>query len=230
MVTNKRVALVFRLCSMVFALLGILKQSGVFTGEFGFGGFMYYTLQSNLLAVVFFAFLSVRTWKSLRDGLRGSVGWHSRLGMVCAVDLLVTMIIFWTLLARVVPRGYLWSFENLAVHTITPLLCLLDYVFFSEPRRLKYRDVYYVCIFPLSYVVFSTIAGLMGYVYYFTSEFGDVSSSAALSVPVKVPYFFLDYERLGILVVAFIAGTLVFFLLLSHIIFFIDQKLRKLSH
>ena len=228
MIRNIRFALAFRLGSFLFAVIGLLKQIGAFSGMVSFRSFMYYTVQSNLLAILLFAFLTVKTIKGLREGIHGNAGWHPRLGMVCAVDLLVTFIVFWTLL---VPQGidpdYLWSFENIAVHTITPLLCLLDYVFFAEARRLKYRDVYYVCIFPACYVIFTSIAGLAGYVYSYRDILSDQFSSNIETTPVRFPYFFLDFDRLGMMAAVYIVGILVFFLLLSHSIYFIDRKVRR---
>ena len=227
MIQNKRVALIYRFCAFVFAASGLLKQIGVFNGTISFRSFMFYTIQSNLLAVALFAYLGVRTWMSMREGLRGSAGWHSRLGMVCAVDLLVTLVVFWVLLVPEVPAAYLWTFDNIAVHTVTPLLCLFDYILFSEPRRLKYRDVYYVCIFPLCYVALTSIAGLAGYIYYFSSTFSDPLSSTMDVAPVRFPYFFMDFDRLGLMALVYIGAILVFFLIISHVIFIIDCKARR---
>ena len=122
--------------------------------------------KSNLLVVALLAMLVARTAISLRDGDRGSSGCFPRFEMVCAVDVLVTFIVFWALLAGSLEADYLLSFENLAVHTVTPLLCLADYLLFTEPRHLRYRDIYLTCIYPLLYVAFVTIAGFAGHVYY----------------------------------------------------------------
>ena len=227
MIQNKRFALIFRLGALLFALAGVMKQIGIFEGTVSFGSFMYYTIQSNLLAIILFALLVVRTAKSLRDGATGSVGWHSRFGMVCAADLLVTMIVFWALLAPTVEAAYLLTFENIAIHTVTPLLCLIDYILFSEPKRLKYRDVYYVCVFPIGYVIFTTIAGLAGYVYGYEGIMSSPFSSYIEMVPVRFPYFFLDFDRLGVMALAYVGGILVFFLILSHVIYGIDRRARK---
>ena len=153
MVQNRRFALAFRLIVLLFAIAGVLAQIGVFKGSVAFGTFMYYTIQSNLLVIVLFAMLVIRTAKSLKDGTRGSSGWFPRFEMVCTVNVLVTFIVFWALLAQMMSASYLFSFENLAVHTITPLLCLIDYLLFTKARHLKYRDVHYTCIYPLAYVI-----------------------------------------------------------------------------
>ena len=102
MIQDRRFAFAFRLGACLFAVAGLLKQIGVFGGTISFRSFMYYTIQSNLLAIVLFAYLAVRTARGLREGARGNAGWHPRLGMVCAVDLFVTLAVFWALLA---PQG-----------------------------------------------------------------------------------------------------------------------------
>ena len=228
MIKNKKFALVYRLGALIFAVAGLLKQIGVFSGNISFRAFMYYTIQSNFIAVLLFALLIARTIKALREGTQGGVGFYPRLGMVCSVCLLVTLIVFWALL---VPQGmsldYLLSFENLAVHLITPLLCLFDYILFAEARKLKYRDVYYVCIFPIAYVIFTSIAGLEGYVYGYEGVVSSAFSSSMELVAVRFPYFFLDFDKLGVTVLAYCGGILVFFIMLSHIIYWIDRKVRK---
>ena len=229
MISNKKFALVFRICAFLFATIGILRQTGILFGIVSIRPFMYYTVQSNILAVILFAMLIIKTINSIRTGINESVGYYPRISMICTVYLLVTLIVFWALL---VPQlrldmDYLLSFENLAVHLITPLLCLIDYVLFSEARKLKYSDVYYVCLYPVLYVIFSIGAGLSGYVYGYERVSDSPFSSHLELVPVRVPYFFLDYYRLGFMVIVYCVGILLFFLLLSHIIYWIDHKVRK---
>jgi hypothetical protein len=227
MIKNRKFALVFRLSALLFALIGVMKQIGVFEGQVSFRSFMYYTILSNVLAIAMFALLVIRTAKSLRDGPTGTNGWHSRFVMICAVDLFVTLTVFWVLLTPTVELSYLMTFENIAVHTITPLLCLADYILFSEPKSLKYQDVYYVCIFPLGYVLFTSIAGLMGYVYRYEGIMSNSFSSTPEWTPVRFPYFFIDFDKLGVMAFAYIGVILVFFLILSHIIYWVDQRRKK---
>jgi hypothetical protein len=230
MIQDRRFALTFRIGSFLFAALGLMIYLGVFEGKLELKALMYYTIQSNLVAILLFAVLAVKTAMGMCEGVRGNAGWYPRLGMICAVDLLVTLIVFWAML---VPQSTgqltLWTFGNLAVHTVTPLLCLLDYVLFAPPQRLKYRDVYYVCIFPLCYGLFSIIAGLSGYIYGWAD---DALTGTLNVVPIRFPYFFLDLDRLGLMVFAYVGVIFVFFLLLSHAIYLIDHKLRrgKLPH
>jgi uncharacterized membrane-anchored protein YitT (DUF2179 family) len=146
--------------------------------------------------------------------------------MVCVVNILITFIVFWAMLSSLVGMDYLMTFENLAVHTFTPLLCLLDYILFTRGRHLKYRDTWYVCIFPVFYAIFSAIASLAGYVYDHSDILGD-TVNAAEYVPVRAPYFFLNFYEIGAMVFLYTAVMLATILLLSHSMYFVDQKVRK---
>ena len=220
MIKDRWFALWFRLVSLLLVVSGFLAMSGVFSG----GGLRvrtlaYYTMQSNVLAIVLFSVLFVRTATALRNSRTGGAGFFSRFEMVCVIDIMLTFIVFWVLLAPTIftmAEDYrMWSFENLAVHAITPLLCLVDYILFSEPRHLKYRDVFFVVIFPLAYLLGTSLAGLMGYVY-------TVSLSDGL--PVRFPYFFYDFDRIGLMSLAYIGAMLVFFLIVGHVFYTVDRK------
>ena len=229
MIQNRYFALAFRVIAFLSATAGVMAQIGVFGGTINFSTFMYYTIQSNLLAIVLFAMLSIKTAKSLREGRCGPAGYYPRFEMVCVVNVLVTFIVFWALLATTLSSDYLFSFENIAVHGLTPLLVLADYILFAKARHLKYRDVYFTCVFPVFYVVFTTIAGLAGYVYYYAAAFEHFWEASPATAPVRFPYFFLDFDRLGLMALAYIAGILAFILLLGHGMYAVDRKVRKES-
>jgi hypothetical protein len=210
MVQNRRFVLVFRLIALALAGAGVLAQIGVFAGNFSLDFFMYYTIQSNMFAIILFAMLIVATFK-------GNAARYPRLSFICAISLLVTFIVYWALLAPL-SNFNLWTFENITTHGITPLLVLADFILFNGPGQLKYRDIYYCTIFPLAYVAFTYFAVLLGYSYYI----GDGNYAA-------FPYFFLDFHRLGFGVIAYIIGLGAFFILLAHAIYFIDHKRRMRS-
>jgi len=207
---------------LVLAIAGFLDMLGVFGGELRLGALMFYTMQSNILAIVLFSMLLIRTLVGLRDGRNGSAGYFARFEMVCVSNVMLTFLVYWVLLAPIlftmVGEYSMWTFDNLAVHAFTPLLCLLDYILFTQPRHLKYRDVYCICIFPLAYMVATSVAGLLGYVYFISADDG---------LPVRFPYFFYDFDRIGILSLAYIGAMVLFFLLTGHVFYYVDRRLRK---
>jgi len=151
MIKCQKVALLFRVCAFLVAAAGLLDLLGVFHGAFYSGVLLYYTAQSNILAIILFLVLSIKTISGMRNDNKGNGAcYFPRIVMICTIDVLLTFVVFWILLVpQLIGILPLWTFSNLAVHAITPLLCLADYILFSESRRLKYQDVYYVVIFPI---------------------------------------------------------------------------------
>ncbi|MCL1800419.1 MAG: Pr6Pr family membrane protein [Promicromonosporaceae bacterium] len=218
-VSDKRVALGYRLISLVISLAGFITMTGLTHGQFTTEILMFYTMQSNIFAILLFALLAWRTWRGIRRQEVEDPGYYPKLVMVTTVILLITFLVYWVMLA---PQMFTmaedfnqWSFGNLAVHGITPLLILFDYTLFSVPGRLRYRDIYLIAIYPLAYFVFTTITGLLGFVYYI-SPLDDL--------PVRYPYFFFDFDRIGWLVFAYLAGLIAFFLGIGHLLYFIDKR------
>jgi hypothetical protein len=206
----------------IITLFGLLSVMDVFTGGFSTSILVYYTIQSNFLALILFALLIFRTLKNIRtEGEHGKTGYYPRLEMVCVIDLLLTFIVYWILLAP----GFFtmsgpyspFSFGSLATHLFTPLLCLLDYILFTDSGHLRYRDVYFVLIYPLAYLALTSTAGLLGYVYRIDPD----------GKPVRFPYFFYDFDRIGAQSLLYIGAMILFFLLLSHGLYLFDKKVRK---
>jgi len=203
-------------------IAGFLSMMGVFSGSVQPSMLVYYTMQSNALAIVLFAMLVIRTAIGLRKEKTGSAGYYARFEMICVTNLLLTFFAFWLMLA---PRLFsmtdefsMWSFGNLAVHCITPLLGLIDYILFYKIHNLKYRDVYFSVFVPLFYFAVTSVAGLLGYVY---------RTSAIDGKPIHYPYYFYDYDRIGAEAFVYIAVMTGVYILFVHIFYFIDIKRRK---
>jgi len=221
MIKSNLIALIFRAAAFIIAAAGLFDLMGAFQGRIYTGVLYYYTAQSNIFAIVLFGILIVKTFNGIRGKNNSSACYFPRLLMICTVDILLTFVVFWILLVPQLAGSFpLWTFSNLAVHAITPLLCLADYLLFTEPRRIKYRDVYYVTIFPLCYVVISSILGLAGHVY----------AIAADGQPVRFPYFFFDFDRIGLWSLVYIGGMILFFLVISHVFYYISHRNRSINN
>ena len=218
MIKNIKFALIFRICSLVIITFGFLSMIGVFGSCLNLGTLMFYTLQSNILVIVLFVMLTVRTFIGFREKST-DVGYYARFEMVCSINIMLTFLVYWIMLAPMLftmtDEFPMWTFANLSVHGFTPILCLLDYILFTKRGHLMYRDVYYTCIFPLVYLIGTSIAGLLGYVYFISASDG---------LPIRFPYFFYDFDRIGMLAFAYIAALLVFVLIVGHIFYWFDKK------
>ena len=218
MIKNKKIALIYRSAAVLLATAGLLDLMGAFGGAFYINVLYYYTAQSNIMAIILFVMLLVKTILGISKG-DDNASYFPRFSMICSINVMLTFVVFWILLVpQLIGILPLWTFSNLAVHAITPILCLFDYILFAEPRHLKYRDVYYVTIFPICYLAGSSLAGLAGHVYGISPTDG---------APIRFPYFFYDFDRIGYLALVYIAGIVIFFLIARHIFYYIDKKIRK---
>jgi hypothetical protein len=217
MKNNRLFALCFRSVAFLLCLTGILDMLGVFGGTFAPVTLLYYTTESNILVMVVFGILLVRTALQIkRDGIHGRVSGLERLSAVTALAITVTMLIFWGLLAPVSNAGFLFSYMNLQVHTFTPLLMLADFFLFAEPGKLKLRDPWIFAALPIWYLIQSSALGFSGLVNYGAGGFSAPSA--------RFPYFFIDFDQLGARVFIYVAVITVFFIALAYLFLWIDRR------
>lgn len=225
---KNEIALIYRVLCFILIFAGIASQVRLFSGNVSLGIFMYYTIQSNILAFVLFGMLIWKSIIDIKDNKKlTKCSYYERFSMIVSIDIFLTLFVFWVLLApgaftMTGDANYLTSFDNLMVHLITPIFCFIDYILFQDKGKLKYKDTLYVVVYPLCYVAFTSICGFLGYVYG-----TDVSGRAS-----HVPYFFYDWEVLGLFSFVYIFALLAFFIALSNGFYFLDKKVaskRKLQ-
>ncbi|NLB54486.1 MAG: Pr6Pr family membrane protein, partial [Lentisphaerae bacterium] len=101
---------------------------------------------------------------------------------VLTISITLTFSVFFVLLLPEYGLSVLWMPGNLSTHLIAPIAAILDYIFF-EKSHVKHRyTLLYTLVPPYAYVVLTMILSRLGVRYQ-----GD-------SI---VPYYFLDYEKLG---------------------------------
>lgn len=183
----------------------------------------YYTLQSNLICLIAFVIIVVLKIRKKNDNneiyflVKGAV----------TIAIVITAVVYHVALA---PNNFVMdSLQNsiankvLAdtfVHTISPILVVIDYFLFDEKGNMKYYYPIIWLIIPLNYVV---------YVYTYSNLGGRFYSIGGSK---KFAYFFLDYTKIGCKGVAtwllFIALAI---LAISEVFVLIDRKLKgkKLS-
>ncbi|GAA4907352.1 Pr6Pr family membrane protein [Streptomonospora salina] len=145
--------------------------------------FIYFTIQSNTLLAVCFAFAAWAAWRGRPGppgGLKGAI----------TLYILITGLVFNFVLSDgptlVPPAGAgelvgepWWVVDSSdLLHTVAPVLAAADFVLFDRHRRMRWFYAAAWLLYPLAYAVFTTVRG-------------------ALFPMAGYPYFFLDVSLLG---------------------------------
>jgi len=121
--------------------------------------FSYFTIDSNVLSVVSFlvgvVFLIQRKDDSARWGVfRASV----------TAYMTVTFIVYNTLLRSVnVADGLVVPWTNEVLHVVGPLLIIVDWLFAPGRRRLEWKAIWTIIVFPLVWAIYTMIRGPIAY-------------------------------------------------------------------
>ncbi|MCL2861473.1 MAG: Pr6Pr family membrane protein [Firmicutes bacterium] len=219
---NRIFALCFRVIAFSVCLFGILWRIGIFFGYFHGVIFLYFTLQTNIAVTVLFGYLIVKTAISLKkEGINGCNEFNPRISVAIMIAITFVLIGFWMVLAPAGAREFpdrtylLGSFDNLSVHLIAPLLMLADYAMFSKGGQLKGRDPFLFLIIPVLYTISVMILGATRTVVFYTP---------GLTYPSYFPYFFMDFNEIGLLMIPFMVAMTAFYLGLGLFLRFIDKK------
>jgi hypothetical protein len=211
---NRVFALCYRAVAFILCLIGVLDTTGVLRGEFNGEMLLFYTTETNVLVLALFGVLLVRTAADLKSkGPIGPSSYYERLTAIVALAITVTMLVFWLLLApTMTDPSFLWTYLNLQIHLIAPLLILFDYFFFATPGKLKKQDPWLFALIPLVYFIQATIIGFAGYTY---KALGQENQ--------HFPYFFLDYYTRGGWVLVYSIAVLLFFVGLAYLLLLYDR-------
>ncbi len=144
---------------ILLALAGLIINVSVSTFEVpinlgrGLALFRYYTLQSNLIAIVYFILLYFGITK--RNNTL-----HKFVGGV-TVYITITLIIFAIMLAPTYhPTG--WNqVSNIVAHYIVPILVLFYFFYFRDNYKFTPKDSLIWIIYPVLYVVFMLAYGMI---------------------------------------------------------------------
>ncbi len=175
-------AILLNLSTVVFGMLG-LGFSIFGQGFMNSSTFLYYTIQSNLLAMLTAGVVLVFERRRLRGREIPTGVQFLRLFSTIAITL--TFLVFSLMLTpQIIAEGngaYLVSPGNLFVHNLVPICAILDWCLFGSAKKLKRGSAYCGTVPALAYVCFVYICEACG-VKFSGNTF---------------PYFFLDYQTYG---------------------------------
>lgn len=212
-----------RTVSLIYKILAILSLStGIFLNVINTTSVQtilsYYTLQSNIICLIAFVIFAIMEMR--QKYYKTDIYYLIKGAIIIAI--LITAITYRCALA---PVGFEMEslqksiankeFANLLVHTISPILVVMDYFLFDKKGHFKYFYSIIWLVIPLNYIVYVYTYGARG------GEFFSIGGSK------KFAYFFLDYEKIGYSGVAkWIAFMTVCILFLSIVLIFIDRRMR----
>lgn len=180
----------------------------------------YYTLQSNIICLV--AFLIILVLKLSKKDYKTDIYYLVKGALIIMIA--ITAIVYHLALA---PVGFEMDalrsninnkvIANFLVHTLSPILVILDYILFDEKGHFKFFYPIIWLFEPLNYIV---------YVYTY-SNFGGTFYSIGGSR--KFAYFFLDYIKLGYAgVFKWLVFIAIILLILSELIVLLDKVSFKI--
>ncbi len=165
----------FGVCGLWFTIYG--------EGFMNTGTFLYYTVQSNILAMLTAAVVLVFELRRKNGQELPKAVEFLRLFSTIAITL--TFLVFSLMLTpQLIMEGngkYLTSPGNLCVHNLVPICAILDWCFFGSAKKLPKLSAYCGIVPALAYICFAYTCVALGI------KFSGNT----------VPYFFLDYQVYG---------------------------------
>jgi hypothetical protein len=138
--------------SLNFRALKGIEENGVPAVNF----FSFFTIDSNILTVVVFLLGAVLLLRSRADDPR----WFGVARAAVTAYMATTGIVYNTLLRGVeVSEGATLAWSNEVVHVIGPILLVVDWLFAPGRRRLEWRHIWIVVIFPIVWAAYTMIRG-----------------------------------------------------------------------
>jgi hypothetical protein len=120
--------------------------------------FSFFTIQSNLLAGATMAIGAVVLIRARRGAV--DPGWFAVL-RVCATTYIFTTGVVYNLLLRGIPlpQGTTVGWTNEVLHVVVPLLLVADWVLAPGIRRLEWKTVGIIVIYPIVWAAYTMIRG-----------------------------------------------------------------------
>lgn len=186
-INARPMALAYRLIALGLILTGIIRYSDVLTGTPDWSTLLFYTMVSNLIALVWMLLLVVRTLRDLgRHGIRGTSTPSPRWSAAVMMAITVTMLIY---LVVLVPTRFqdgdsdIFSLTDNLIHIVTPCLMIGDWLLFVPKGALQRFDPLLWPLIPYAYLTFAFVFGALG---------GEFTPGQ------KYPYPFMDVDALGL--------------------------------
>jgi len=215
-INNRVLALVYRLIAFILGSLAIFFDFGLFDGEFKKGNFLYFTIISNIVCVIFFGILLIKTIYDIKNnGIYGSSNVLFHIRGEILISILLTMSVYHFILIpyalNINPYQSL-KLVDIFFHYVMPMLTLFDWILFDEKGKFKWYDPLIWTIGPYIYLVIIFVQSGMNNIARVEANIG------------KYVYAFLDVDVIGISNVTInILCLTIAFIVIGYLIYGFDK-------
>lgn len=217
-------SIIIKTIAITSSIYGIIKT------YFGPLSFTYFTTLSNIfISIMLLIFLIKDIYCLLKKKKLTYPNYLYIIKFLATISITLTFFVYLTLLAPTMEGGILNSYlaggaGSLCVHFITPILAIIDFLYFDSEYNPKKSHAIYAIIPPLLYVLFVIIGGNLGLRWY-----GMYAPYNFLNYHAKTGWFGFDlsllgWETLGIGVFYMIILLSLLFILLGLLFLKIKKK------
>lgn len=220
MIKNRTAQLIYQTVYCTLGLIGVVACLGIFDdiNNFRWDFYVHFTNISNFLCIGVMVASLIQTIKKKEDSYVSKCPLLKFIGML---SILLTFLVFNIMLAGAEGRDPQanWRVGSILFHVILPIMYIADWFLFYERKKTTWKYPLLSIIFPLIYVVFIFIqAAILGF---------DTSILIPNSqTPLIYPYFFLNIETQGVMVLAWIFALLVGFIALGYGFYGLDRIVK----
>ena len=225
---NKRIiSIIIKLIAIVSSIYGIIRT------YFGALSFTYFTTLSNIfISVILLVFLINEIYCAIKNKNTVLNNGLYIIKFLATISITLTFFVFLTLLAPTFEGGIINSYlgngaGSLCVHFITPILAIIDFLFFDSEYKSKNSHSIYAIIPPLLYVLFVVIASSLGlrwgtmHAPYNFLNFGAPTGWFGFDLSI------LGWESLGIGVFYMIVILSILFIIIGRLFLWLRNKIVK---
>jgi hypothetical protein len=206
-IKNMRLSVIFKLALVMAALLGILIQIGLFSGELHLSVLNYFTLMSNILCLVYFFAAMVH------EANRGGTLLPTLKGAV-VLGITVTGLVYHFMLSGSFQMQGSLSLSSMLLHYAVPVMAVMDWLLFSEKGRYSRKSPFIWLLVPDGYFIYAVIRVALG------ASLGYGGN--------RYPYPFINVDALGWRQVLINGAVLnLFFVVLGLVFVIIDHLMAR---
>jgi hypothetical protein len=125
--------------------------------------FAYFTIQTSLIAAVVFAVSGIRELQGKADTKAITLARLSVSAYAIVVFVVYNALLRGTPVLEGEPDfGYNWPvLPNEILHVWAPIFIVLDFALTSTVTKLKFKQIFWILVFPMSWLIFTIIRGLI---------------------------------------------------------------------